>query len=94
MSSEREKEFDSIMEKLVEEYMARELKNATWNNVENLSFVFTYKKTLNLVRLSENLVKQSSRLSWLTVGLLFTSLGMIALAIAQLVVLSQRTASG
>lgn len=89
MLSEREKEFDSIMEQLVEEYMAHELKNATWDNVENLSFVFTYKKTLNLVILSENLVKQSSRLSWLTVGLLFTSLGMIALAIAQLVVLSR-----
>ncbi len=36
MSSEREKEFDSIMEKLVEEYMASELNNATWGNVENL----------------------------------------------------------
>lgn len=77
------------MKKLAEEYLARQLKNASQADAENLSLVFTYKNTLNLVRLSENLVRQSSRLSWLTIGLLFTSLGMIGLAIVQLVMLSQ-----
>ncbi|MFC2013968.1 hypothetical protein ACFLU8_03725 [Chloroflexota bacterium] len=89
MSSERENEFDALMEKLVEEYMEHELEYPNWQNAENLSFVFTYKKTLNLVKLSENLVKKSSILSKLTVGLLITGLGMIGLAIWQLVVLSQ-----
>ena len=73
MSSEQEKESDSIMEKLVEDYMARKLKNATWDDVENLSFAFTYKKTANLVKLSENLVKHSKRLTcWTIVIAIFT----------------------
>ncbi len=87
MSNEREKEYDSLMDKLAEEYLARELKNATGANAENLSFVYTYKNTLNLVRLSENLVKQSSMLSWLTKVLIVTSVGMFVLAIAQLKVM-------
>ncbi len=36
---------------------------------------------------SENLVKHSKRLTWLTIGLFLTALGMIGLAIAQLLVL-------
>jgi len=36
---------------------------------------------------SQNLVKHSKTLTWLTGGLVITALGMIALAIAQLVVI-------
>jgi len=67
MDSEKEKEINAKMESLADEYLEREIKNATWDNVENLTFVFTYKKTANLVKLSENLVKHSKRLTWWTI---------------------------
>jgi len=43
-------------------------------------FLLTYLST-------ENLVKHSKHLTWLTIGLFLTALGMIGLAIAQLLVL-------
>ena len=89
LSEEQEKEINAKMDSLADEYMKREIPNATWDNVENLSFAFTYKKTANLVKLSENLVKQSSRLTKLTWALFVTALGMIGLAIWQLLVLFQ-----
>ena len=55
MSSELEKVLDSTMKKLVEEYMEKNLKKATSDMVENLALVFTYKKTLNLVKHSKTL---------------------------------------
>ncbi len=48
LSDEQEKEINTKMDSLADEYLQREIKNATWDNVENLSFVFTYKKTANL----------------------------------------------
>ena len=54
-------------------------------NVEELN---THWNTILLYLSSENLVKHSKTLTWLTVGLFATALGMIGLAIAQLVVIT------
>ncbi len=57
-------------------------------NVEELN---THWNTILLYLSSENLVKHSKTLTWLTVGLFATALGMIGLAIAQLVVITSIT---
>ena len=85
MLSEEEKEINAKMDSLADEYMKREIPNATSNNVENLSFVFTYKKTANLVKLSENLVEHSKTLSRWTKIIAFTSIALIIFAIAQII---------
>ena len=73
MDSEKEKEINDKMERLADEYLEKEIKNATRDYVENLTLVFTYKKTANLVKLSENLVKHSKRLTcWTIVIAIFT----------------------
>ena len=87
LSEEEEKEINAKMDSLADEYLRREIPNTTWDNVENLSFVFTYKKTANLVKLSENLIKHSKTLNRWTKIMAFAALGMILLAIAQLIVL-------
>ncbi len=48
----------------------------------------THWNTFLLYLSSENLVKHSKALTWLTLGLFATALGMIGLAIAQLVVIT------
>lgn len=54
-------------------------------NVEELN---THWNTILLYLSSENLVKHSKTLTRLTVGLFATALGMIGLAIAQLVIIT------
>ena len=81
LSEEEEKEINAKMDSLADEYMKREIPNATWDNAENLSFVFTYKKTANLVKLSENLVKHSKRLGILTKVLIGLTASLIALTV-------------
>ncbi len=73
MDSEKEKEIEAKMESLADEYLEREIEGTVWSDVENLTFVFTYKKTANLVKLSENLVKHSKALTrWTVVIAIFT----------------------
>ena len=85
LSEEEEKEINAKMDSLADEYMKRETLNATWDNAENLSFVFTYKKTANLVKLSENLVKHSKSLTRWTIVIAVTTLALIFSTITQIV---------
>ncbi len=85
MLSEEEQEINAKMDSLADEYLRREVPNTTWDNAENLSFVFTYKKTANLVKLSENLVKHSKILNTWTKVIAFTSIALILFTIAQIV---------
>jgi len=70
LSEEEEKEINAKMDSLADEYMKREIPKATWNNVENLSFVFTYKKTANLVKATKKLNRSTNFLLVVTVLLL------------------------
>ncbi len=73
MDSEKEKEINDKMERLADEYLEREVNKATGDYVENLTYVFTYKNIANLVKLSENLVTHSKRLTfWTVVIAIFT----------------------
>jgi len=80
MLSEEEKELNAKMDSLADEYMKREIPKATWANAENLSLVLTYKKTANLVKHSENLIKWTKVIAG-------TSVALIVFAIAQIIVL-------
>ncbi|MFC2056239.1 hypothetical protein ACFLTO_01565 [Chloroflexota bacterium] len=51
----------------------------------DMSLIFTYKKTLQLVKYTKNLVEHSSHLTWLTVWLALTASAMTGVAIIQLV---------
>ncbi len=84
MSSEQDKLFDAAMERRVNEYLGRELQDAN-TDPENLSLVFTYKNTSNLVKLSENLVEHSETLSRWTKIIAFTSIALIIFAITQII---------
>ena len=78
MLSEEEKELKIKMDRLANECLERALNNLDnpeleKPDVDNLSLVFTYKNTANLVKLSENLVKHSKRLTcWTIVIAIFT----------------------
>ena len=87
LSEEEEKELYAKMDSIADEYMKEEIKNATSYNAENLSFVFTYKKTANLVKLSENLVKHSENLNKWTKAIAGISAALIVFAMAQIIVI-------
>ena len=55
LSKKEKKQINDIMENVVEDYMRKEVLQATSYSAENLSFVFTYKMTENLVRHSKTL---------------------------------------
>ena len=80
-----EEEIDDKMVRLADEYMKREIENATWDNAENLSLVFTYKKTANLVKLSENLAKHSERLTRWTIVIGISTILLFISAVIQLI---------
>ncbi|MBA7614519.1 hypothetical protein ES703_21785 [subsurface metagenome] len=63
LSEEQEKEIYTKMEDAVNLYLIDELIKKKNISIENVSLVFSYMNTNNLVKLSENLVKQSSRLT-------------------------------
>ncbi len=85
MLSEEEKEINAKMDSLADEYMKREIKNATWDIAENLSLVFTYKKTANLVKLSENLAKHSKSLTCWTIVIGISTILLFISAVMQLI---------
>ncbi len=80
LSKKEEKQMYTKMDNLINEYLRKELIEREKPSVENVSIVLGYKNTVNLV-------KHSNTLTWLTAALALTALGMIGLAIAQLVVL-------
>ena len=67
------------MDLLLNKYLEKELPYADLDNVENLSFVFTYKNTAALV-------KHSKTLTWLTRWLIGLTIGLIGLTIAPLII--------
>ena len=77
LSKDKEKKAAAIFERVIDEYVEKNVINATGHlSAENLSIVFGYKNT-------ENLVKHSKMLSGLTIGLIVIGLGMIVLAMQQ-----------
>ncbi|GAI76307.1 unnamed protein product, partial [marine sediment metagenome] len=73
LSKDKEKKAAAIFERVLDEYVKKNVINATEHSAENLSIVFGYKNT-------ENLVKHSKTLTGLTIGLIMLGVGMIALA--------------
>ena len=87
LSEEEEKEFSDILDDSVDKY-ARDViqvKPKDRPDAENLSFVFTYKNTANLVKLSENLVKHSKRLTCWTIVIAITTLALVFSTITQII---------
>ncbi len=87
MDSEQEREIDAKMEVIADEYMVREVLHGNSDSAENLSLVFTYKKTANLVRISENLVRSTDRLKYWTIAIAVLTFVMICTTIVNIVVL-------
>ncbi|MFC1912660.1 hypothetical protein ACFLX7_00460 [Chloroflexota bacterium] len=83
LSKEEKKVFSEIMDGIVEKYIRAELLKPpeARGDAENLSFVFTYINT-------KNLVKHSNTLSNWTIVIACTSVALIALAIAQIIMFS------
>ncbi len=77
LSKDKEKEAAAIFEKVLDEYVEKEVINATKHSAENLCIVFGYKNTTNLV-------KHSKDLTGLTIALCLNSVTMIFLAIEQI----------
>ena len=91
MQSEEEKELEIKMDKLANERLERALNNLDNPNIEepdpeNLSLVFTYKNTANLVKLSENLVRSTDKLKCWTIAIAVLTFVMICTTIANIVV--------
>ena len=84
MLSEKEEEYNAKMDRIADEYMEKAMEQASWSDAENLSFVFTYKKTVNLVKYSENLLKSSEILNKWTKILAGTAVAMIIIAVVQI----------
>ena len=93
MQSEEEKELEIKMDKLANKRLERALNNLDNLNTEepdpdNLSLVFTYKNTANLVKLSENLVRSTDKLKCWTIAIAVLTLVMICTTIANIVVVA------
>jgi len=86
MLSEEEKEINTKMDSLADEYMKINIPNATVNEFENLAIAFTYKQTANLVKLSENLVRSTDKLKCWTIAIAVLTFFMICTTIANIVV--------
>jgi hypothetical protein len=75
LSKKEKKEIYDKMSLIADEYLKEQIPRATYQDVENLSFVFTYRQT-------ENLVKYSRTLGRLTIILLFFTIILVALTSA------------
>ena len=84
LSEKEEEEFISTIGKMedIERFFESERMKNVNISYENWAIFLSYVS-------SERLVKHSKRLTWLTIGLLLAALGMIGLAIAQLVALAR-----
>ncbi len=88
MQSEEEKELEIKMDELANKRLERALNNLNIEepDSENLSLVFTYKNTANLVKLSENLVRSTDKLKCWTIAIAVLTFVMICTTIANIVV--------
>ena len=80
-----EKEIKTKMDSLADAYMEKHIPNATVNQFENLAIAFTYKQTVNLVKLSENLVGSTDKLKCWTIAIAVLTFVMICTTIANIV---------
>ena len=87
LTEEEEKEFFDKMDNIAGKYIREELQKPPMErgDAENLSFVFTYKQTAKLVKLSESLVKHSKSLTCWTIVIAVTTLALIFSTITQIV---------
>ena len=86
MLSEEEKELKIKMDRLVNERLEKALSNLEKSDPENLSLVFTYKNTANLVKLSENLVRSTDKLKCWTIVIAVLTFFMILTTITNIVI--------
>jgi len=61
-SEKEEKEINTKMDSLADEYMKKYIPDATVDKFENLAIAFTYKQTVNLISATKNLVKETEKL--------------------------------
>jgi len=93
MPSEEEKELKIKMDRLANECLERALSNLDnpqleKPDVDNLSLVFTYRNTANLVKLSETLVRSTDKLKYWTIAIAVLTFFMICTTIANIVVVA------
>ncbi len=86
MLGEEEKELKIKMDRLVNERLEKALSDLEKPDAENLSLVFTYKNTANLVKLSENLVRSTDKLKCWTIAIAVLTFFMILTTIANIVI--------
>ena len=87
LSEEEEKELNAKYDSIADEYMKKEMQKPPEKrgDAENLSMVFTYKKTANLVKLSENLVKHSRALTIWTIVIAISTILLFLSAVITLI---------
>ncbi len=86
MLSEENKERNTKMDSLADEYMQKYIPNATVDQFENLAIAFTYKQTKNLISVTKNLVKETEKLKYLTRALFVTTFLLLVAAIIEIVI--------
>ena len=84
LSEEEEKEINTKMDSLADKYMKNNIPEADVDQFENLAIAFTYKQTVNLVKLSENLVRSTDRLKCWTIAIAVLTFSMICTTIANI----------
>ena len=85
LSEKEEKEINTKMESLADEYMRKYIPNATVDKFENLAIAFTYKQTVNFINVTKNLVKETEKLKFLTIALFVTTCLLLVAAIIEIV---------
>ena len=90
LSEEEEKEINTKMDSLADEYMKTNIPNATAHEFENLAIAFTYKQTANLVKLSENLVGSTDKLKCWTIAIAILTFFMICTTIVNIIVFANQ----
>ena len=85
LSKEEEKDINTKMDSLADEYMKIKIPNATVEQFENLAIAFTYKQTVNLINVTKNLVKETEKLKCLTIALFVTTCLLLVAAIMEIV---------
>ena len=89
-----EKAIKTKMDSLADAYMEKHIPNATVDKFENLAIAFTYKQTVNLVKLSENLVRSTDKLKCWTIAIAILTFFMICTTIANIIVFVNQLPKG
>ena len=72
-----EKEIDTQMDSLAEEYMQKKIPNATVTDFENLAIAFTYRLSVNLIRSTDKLKRWTIAIAVLTAIVVFATIANI-----------------